>query len=106
MTAQLRRWPVLALLVSLAGCGSAARPGGPGPRAVRGRTLRFSPAGQGLFQDQTDTTWNIAGRAITGPLRGMQLRPLRHDEQFWFALAVPHARLLTPASGHDVRSQR
>jgi len=63
-----------------------------------GRTLRFSPAGQGLFRDQTGTTWNIAGRAIAGPLRGMQLRPLRHDEQFWFALAafLPHARLLTP----------
>lgn len=64
---------------------------------ARGRTLRFSPAGQGLFRDQTGTTWNIAGRAIAGPLRGMQLRPLRHDEQFWFALAafLPQARLLT-----------
>jgi len=63
------------------------------------RTLRFSPAGQGLFRDQTGTTWNIAGRAIAGPLRGLQLRSLRHDEQFWFALAafLPHARLLTPA---------
>jgi len=63
-----------------------------------GRTMRFFPAGQGLFRDQTGTTWNIAGRALAGPLRGMQLRPLRHDEQFWFALAafLPHARLLTP----------
>lgn len=33
MTAQLRRWPVLALLVSLAGCGSAARLGEPGATA-------------------------------------------------------------------------
>jgi len=67
---------------------------------ARGRTLGFSPAGQGLFRDQTGTTWNIAGRAIAGLLQGTQLRPLRHDEQFWFALAafLPHARLLTPAS--------
>jgi len=65
------------------------------------RTLRFSPAGQGLFRDQAGTTWNIAGRAVAGPLRGRQLRPLRHDEQFWFALAafVPRARLLTAAAG-------
>ncbi len=67
---------------------------------ARGRTLRFSPTGQGLFRDQTGTTWNITGRAIAGLLQGTQLRPLRHDEQFWFALAafLPHARLLTPAS--------
>ncbi|MGI9185145.1 MAG: DUF3179 domain-containing protein [Solirubrobacteraceae bacterium] len=66
-----------------------------------GRTLRFSPAGHGLFRDQTGSTWNITGRAVAGPSRGMQLRPLRHDEQFWFALAafLPQARLLTAASG-------
>ena len=34
---------------------------------------------------------------VSGPMRGARLRPLPHDEQFWFALAAfgPHARLLT-----------
>jgi hypothetical protein len=68
---------------------------------VNGRTLTFTPAGSGTFRDQTGTTWNLAGRAIRGPLRRRHLRALRHDEQFWFALAafVPHARLLGVASG-------
>jgi hypothetical protein len=61
------------------------------------RTLTFRAAGDGAFSDaQTGSRWDITGRAIAGPLYGRRLRPLRHDEQFWFALAafLPHARLL------------
>jgi Protein of unknown function (DUF3179) len=59
------------------------------------RTLSFTATGNGTFRDQTGTTWNLAGHAIQGPLRGRRLRALRHDEQFWFALAafIPQARL-------------
>jgi hypothetical protein len=66
-----------------------------------GRTLQFTPAGDGTFRDQSGTTWDLTGRALRGPLRGRRLTPLRHDEQFWFALAafVPHARLLAAGSG-------
>jgi hypothetical protein len=66
-------------------------------RRVGGRTLDFAPRGGGLFVDQqTGSTWDITGSAVSGRLRGRQLRPIRHDEQFWFALAafVPHARIL------------
>jgi hypothetical protein len=67
---------------------------------VHGRTLRFAASRRGAFRDQTGSTWDVTGRAIAGPLRGSQLRPLRHDEQFWFALAafVPRARLLAVGS--------
>jgi len=70
---------------------------------VGNRTLRFWATGAGRFRDQTGSTWDVTGRALDGPLRGAQLRPLRHDEQFWFALAafLPGARLLAVGSGRD-----
>jgi len=63
---------------------------------LRGRALRFTATSKGTFRDQTGSIWDVTGRAVVGPLRGARLRPLRHDEQFWFALAafVPHAKLL------------
>jgi Protein of unknown function (DUF3179) len=66
-----------------------------------GRGLRLVAARGGTFRDQTRTTWDISGRALSGPLRGQRLRALRHDEQFWFALAAfaPHARLLAAGLG-------
>jgi Protein of unknown function (DUF3179) len=65
-------------------------------RRVRGRTLEFEPGGDGRFRDrQTGSSWDITGRGLAGRLRGERLTPLRHDEQFWFALAafVPDARI-------------
>jgi hypothetical protein len=67
-------------------------------RRVRGHTLDFAAADDGVFTDrQTGSRWDITGRSIGGELRGTQLRALRHDEQFWFALAafLPHARVLS-----------
>jgi hypothetical protein len=63
---------------------------------IRGRALHLVAIGRGRFRDRTGSTWDVTGRALTGPLRGARLRPLRHDEQFWFALAafLPHMRLL------------
>ncbi len=53
------------------------------------RPLTFAPAAAGVFADQqTGSRWDIAGRAIRGPLAGERLRPLEHDEQFWFAVAA------------------
>jgi len=53
------------------------------------RSLTFAPAAAGVFVDQqTGSTWDITGRAIRGPLAGKRLRPLTHDEQFWFAVAA------------------
>ena len=65
-------------------------------RRVRGRTLDFVSRGGAFVDRQTGSTWDVTGRALVGRLRGAQLRPVRHDEQFWFALAafVPHPRIL------------
>ncbi len=65
-------------------------------RRLGGRTLEFSSR-RGLFFDrQTGSGWDITGTAVSGPLHGRQLNPIRHDEQFWFALAafVPRARIV------------
>jgi len=63
------------------------------------RSFTFAPAGAGVFVDQqTGSTWDITGRAIRGPLAGERLRPLAHDEQFWFAVAafLPAAKIARP----------
>lgn len=59
-------------------------------RAVRGRVLSFEPGSrQGGFRDrETGSSWDLAGRATAGPLRGARLRQVPHDDQFWFALAA------------------
>jgi hypothetical protein len=55
-------------------------------RRLEGRTLRFTPDGDGRFKDrETGTTWDILGRAIDGPLAGRQLTSVVHGNHFWFA---------------------
>ncbi|MBA3261459.1 MAG: DUF3179 domain-containing protein [Thermoleophilaceae bacterium] len=60
-----------------------------------GRALSFERRGDAFVDRQTGSRWNIAGRAVAGELAGERLAPVRHDQQFWFALAafVPHARI-------------
>ncbi len=64
-------------------------------RRMRGRTLTFTSAEGRIEDEETGTEWDITGRAVGGPLEGERLRPVRHDEQFWFALAafIPDARI-------------
>jgi hypothetical protein len=65
-------------------------------RRVQGQVLEFEPAGAGIFRDrQTGSTWNIMGRALTGPLAGVRLNTVQHGNHFWFAWAVfkPDTRL-------------
>ncbi len=65
-------------------------------RRLGGRTLTFEGDHEGFFDEQTGSEWDITGRAVAGPLAGKRLKPVRHDEQFWFALAafVPDARII------------
>jgi len=66
-------------------------------RRLAGRTLDFRRAGNSGYRDtQTGSLWDITGRARSGPLAGRQLDPVRHDEQFWFAIAAfyPRARIV------------
>jgi hypothetical protein len=62
---------------------------------VEGRDLSFEQRGDGFVDRETGSTWDFAGRAVEGELAGIRLRPVRHDQQFWFALAafVPDARI-------------
>ena len=60
-------------------------------RAVNGQPLEFSPNptdDQTFLDEQTGSTWNIFGRAISGPLSGTQLEPLVFANHFWFAWAA------------------
>jgi Protein of unknown function (DUF3179) len=62
---------------------------------VDGRPLTFERRGDGFVDRATGTHWDFAGRAVAGELAGERLAPVRHDQQFWFALAafVPDARI-------------
>ena len=62
-------------------------------RRLGGRALSFELRGGRFVDRETGSAWDITGRARSGRLRGHRLNPVRHDEQFWFALAafVPNA---------------
>ncbi len=64
-------------------------------RRLDGRTLSFVRRGGGFVDRQTGSRWDVTGRAVAGRLSGRRLRPLLHDEQFWFSLAafLPQARI-------------
>jgi hypothetical protein len=58
-------------------------------RTVEGRALTFQGAAPGRFVDtETQSTWNVFGRALAGPLAGHALIPIPHHNPFWFAWAV------------------
>jgi Protein of unknown function (DUF3179) len=59
-------------------------------RSLDAAKLSFEPGSEpGTFRDRrTGSLWTMTGRAVVGPLTGRRLRPLRHDDQFWFALAA------------------
>lgn len=57
-------------------------------RRVDGRTLTFRHADGQFIDEETGSTWSIAGRATDGPLKGTQLRRIEHGNHFafsWFA---------------------
>lgn len=52
---------------------------------IDGRVLHFTASG-GTFTDaETQSTWNVLGTAIAGPLQGRALTTLQHVDTFWFA---------------------
>ena len=64
-------------------------------RRARGRALSFAKRRGAFVDGETGSTWDLSGTAVRGRLRGTRLRPLRHDEPFWFVLAAfePEARI-------------
>lgn len=68
-------------------------------RSVEGQTLTFEPGEENQFLDQeTGSTWNLVGEAISGPLEGAQLEKVVHGQHFWFAWAafMPDTEVRTP----------
>ena len=66
-------------------------------RTVDGRRLEFfqkveqaTPAAVQLVDSETGSTWNFAGKAITGPLAGSQLKKVTVLEDFWFDWRIYH----------------
>ncbi len=56
---------------------------------VDDEVLVFSDNGDGTFNDEnTNSTWDIFGQAIAGPLSGTSLKALNHHDTFWFAWAA------------------
>ena len=60
---------------------------------VDGRRLTFTgnqgaPGGQSKFSDaETGSTWDLAGRAVAGALKGQRLQAIPSRRSFWFAVA-------------------
>ena len=57
-------------------------------RTLTGRTLTFEWDGDRFMDCETQSTWDLAGRAIAGPLAGERLTPMPYGNHFWFAWAV------------------
>jgi hypothetical protein len=53
-----------------------------------GQHLTFRAENGRFIDDQTNTTWNILGQAVDGPLVGSQLERLVHADHFWFSWAA------------------
>jgi len=57
-------------------------------RATNGMTLTFVWTGGRIADRQTSSTWSILGAALAGSLKRTRLKPIVHDQQFWFSWAV------------------
>jgi hypothetical protein len=59
-------------------------------RALDGQHLTFTLNGATFMDKETHSTWDILGRATSGPLMGKALTPVVATNSFWFAWAVYH----------------
>jgi hypothetical protein len=55
---------------------------------LEGQSLTFVVDGGVIRDEQTDSTWTVAGVAIDGPLAGSELERVPHLDTFWFAWAT------------------
>ncbi len=59
--------------------------------ALNGEVLTFSVSGARFVDDQTESTWDLQGRAVAGELAGAQLLPVAEAYvAFWFAWKAFH----------------
>jgi len=59
-------------------------------RTLDGQHLTFTLDGATFMDKETDSTWDILGRATSGPLMGKVLTPVVATNSFWFAWAAYH----------------
>jgi len=61
-----------------------------------GRTLHFSWSSGSFTDAETQSSWDILGRAVSGPLMGHTLTPVTHVDTFWFSWAafLPKTRVV------------
>ena len=52
------------------------------------RKLTFRADGENIVDNETGSVWNILGKATEGPLTGIELAPVVHDNNFRFAVAA------------------
>lgn len=52
---------------------------------VDGQTLTFRADGDSFVDEQTSSTWNVLGEAVSGPLAGSALEPVTSVRTFWFS---------------------
>ncbi len=57
-------------------------------RRLDGRTLDFEWREGEYVDRETGSTWDLGGRAVSGPLAGRRLVPIAHGNHFWFAWSV------------------
>ena len=55
---------------------------------LNGRKLTFRADDDSIVDNETGSVWSILGKATEGPLKGKQLAPILHDNNFWFAVAA------------------
>ncbi len=67
-----------------------------------GELLRFDWTEAGPIDENTGSLWDLAGRAIDGPLSGEQLEQLPTRTSFWFAIvaAEPEIEIREPIDGN------
>jgi hypothetical protein len=67
-------------------------------RRIAGRILTFRATASEFQDRETGSRWDMAGRAVAGPLRGQRLTAIPHGNHFWFAWVVfrPGTELWTP----------
>ena len=53
-----------------------------------GRKFTFRNNGNGIFDNETNSEWNILGQAVNGAMAGSRLTPIVHANHFWFAWAA------------------
>ncbi len=59
-------------------------------RTVGEQSLEFEWSENVIKDKQTQSTWDLEGKAISGPLEGKQLKRIAYDPGFWFEWAAFH----------------